>query len=149
MPFKKIFLLSIPLALLLFVAWVYFAISGLSPDYSPTFEKIKFSNEETSDSVFIKKKVWGVLANHQIIVISKNGKVPFSPDSTADYVFDSWSPFFYKFENDTLFTFVLKESQSPVSFKSGITVKQNVLSSPEMINLIETYQDKGIILFAR
>ncbi len=149
MNLKKIFLLSIPLIILLFVGWFYFAISGLSYDYSPSFEKVKFTNSENSDSVFIKKKVWGISANSQVIIISRNGEVPFSPDSINDFVFNSWAPFLYKFENDTLSVFIRLASNTPANFKSDIKIEQIVLSNPEMMNLIDNYKEKGLILFSK
>ncbi len=149
MSLKKITLLSIPIALLLFVGWFYFAISGLSHDYSPSFDKVPFIHSDSSDSVFIKKKVWGISANHQIIVISKDGLIPFSPDSTKDFMFNGWDPFLYKFENDTLSVFIRSISNEPKNFNSGITIDQKVLSNPEMINLIDNYQEKDLILFNR
>jgi len=149
MPSKKIFLLFIPVTLLLFVGWFYFAISGLSPDYTPSFEKVKFISSETSDSVFLKSKVWGVSSNHQIITISKNGEIPFSPDSTNDFMFKGWSPFLYKFENDTLSVFIRSASNEPENFSSDITVVQKILSNSEMMNLIDNYKEKGLMLFSR
>ncbi|MFA5560980.1 MAG: hypothetical protein WC964_04315 [Acholeplasmataceae bacterium] len=146
---KRIFLLSIPVIILLFIGWFYFAISGLSYDYSPSFEKVKFTNSENSDSVFIKKKVWGISANSQVIIISRNGEVPFSPDSTSDFIFSAWSSFLYKFENDTLTTYAPIAFQIPENFDSEITIEQKVLTSPEMINLVNTYKEKELILFNR
>lgn len=146
---KKIFLLSIPIALLLFVVWAYLGISGLSPDYSPSFEKVKFFSVGTSDSVFIKSKVWGISSDHQIITISKNGDIPFLADSTNDFVFKGWSPFLYKFENDTLSVFIRSASNTPTNFKSDIKVQQIILSNPEMMNMIDNYKEKGLILFSR
>ncbi len=146
---KKIFLLFILITLLLFVGWFYFAISGLSPDYSPSFEKVKFISSESSDSVFVKRKVWGVSSNHQVITISKKGEIPFSPDSTKDYIFNGWGPFLYKFENDTLSVFIRIVSNEPEKFGGDITIEQKVLSTPEMINLIANYEEKGLILLSR
>ncbi len=146
---KKIFILSIPLTLLLFVVWVYLGISGLSPDYSPTFEKVKFVSSNSSDSVFIKSKVWGVSSNSQIIAISNKGDIPFSADSTYDFLFNGWGPFLYKFKNDTLSVFIRSASNKPTNFRSDITVEQKVLSNPEMIDLINNYEEKGLILFSR
>ncbi len=147
MDLKKIFLLSIPVVILLFIGWFYLAISGLSYDYSPSFEKIKFTNSENSDSIFIKKKIWGVSANSQIIIISRSGEIPFTPDSTSDFIFSAWSSFFYKFENDTLTTFAPIAFRSPENFNSEITIEQKVLTSPEMINLSKTYKEQDLILF--
>src|SRR6056297_1683595 len=149
MTIKKIFIILISVVAILLVVWAYLAISGLTPDYSPTFEKVKLINTQATDSVFIKKKVWGVSADHQVISISQNGEIPFSPDTTNDFIFNTWSPFFYEFEKDTLTVFVSIISKKPQNFNSDITVKQKILTNPEMMNLFDTYKEKGLNLLSR
>lgn len=149
MSLKKILIFTISILILAICGWFFIAIWNISPDYSPYFEKSKLVNSNSTDSVFIKKKVWGVTSNHQIITISKNSNTPFNPDSTSDFIFKGLSPFFYKFQNDSLTVFVRHASEEPPKFKSDITIQQKALTNPEMMNLFDTYEEKNLTLFSR
>lgn len=118
------------LALLFFVI-VIFTIGALPKDEGITYSKqlLPF----TTDSIFIKTRIWG---NENIAVITKSPKAKFIPDSTLEYIIDLRSSVFYKCVNDSLILFVAHKLTRPRFFNSKIIVKEVVLDNPAMMDLI-------------
>jgi len=125
---------------IIIVVFGYLYLSDLSPVY--TIEEIH--SKKYKESIYIKKKEWGVTGDYQVIVISKSPSKEFEPDDKYDYIYKWDADFFYKYNNDTLVVYVYKKSQIPMRFDSKITINQNELSNPEMMDLYDNYEDRGL-----
>ena len=101
--------------------------------------------ESVNDTVYLKRKNWGITGDYQIVVLSNNSKEEILPNLSEEYVFKG-STFFYKVDNSMLHLFVRVASDIPVNFKYKDYVIQEVLTNPEMMNLYDTYEKEGIRL---
>lgn len=101
---------------------------------------------QSNRKVYIKKKVWGISGDHQVIVISNSDKKDFKIDSTKDYVFHGSTPLFFKQKNDSLIVYTMRMALVPTNFKNSFQIIQIELSNAEMIRLIEkdTYKNEGL-----
>lgn len=101
---------------------------------------------KSGKNIYIKKKIWGMTADHQVIVISKSGRKKFEVDSTKDYAFYGSMPLFFRQQGDTLFIYTRKIVKVPADFNSSFSIIQIELSNPEMMRLIEndSYKKEGL-----
>ncbi len=128
------------LGVIIILAFIFY---NAFPDYEVKYEikEIKFQND--SSPIFIKRKVWGITYDNQIIVISSSPKKKFDSDSTTDYVYEGLSPFYYKFFKDSLFVYTMKKSDVPKNLKTGVKIIQIELENSEMMRLIKNDQYKA------
>ena len=119
------------------------------PTYETSYDIKEIKSIKLSESLYIKKKVWGITDDNQLIVISKSHRKDFTTDSTVDYIYSGLSDFFYKFSQDTLYIYSIEKSVIPSKLKSQIKIVQVELKNPEMMDLIkdESYKNKGLIKF--
>ncbi len=115
----------------------------------PDFTKIEFYSDKYDEAIYLKKQVWGLTGDHQIIVISESPKAKFNDAIQKDYRYNGLSPFYYSFKHDTLTVYVRKISQVPQDFHSNIVVVQNELNNVEMHDLMEKYNELGLKEFSR
>ena len=127
--------------------YVYMSISV--PKYEPTYTVLELKSDTLNDSIYLKKKVWGIAANHQVIVISSSGQSEFEPDLESQYVYEGFTPILYEFMGNTLKMYIGKASEVPSNFESKIKIEQVVLDTPSMIELLEKHEEKGIELLSR
>ena len=135
----------IVIAVLIFIGlgilmYLYFKMPDLKPSVSIT----KIYSETYDEFLYIKKKVWGITGDHQIIIISNTFKEGFEANVKTDYIYEGLLSLLYKFKNDTLNLYVRKKSDIPSVFESKIIVIQNILSNAEMNELLKDYKEKGI-----
>ena len=97
-------------------------------------------------NLYIKKKVWGLTSDGQVIVIADNPDKKFILDSSRQYIYNGVISFFYKYQSDTLTVYVSKISTFPANLKTSIIVKQVELENPDMMRLIENdnYKKHGL-----
>lgn len=72
-------------------------------------------------------------------------EIDFEEQPNDAYVFEGLTPFYYKFENDSLKLFIGRESEIPKNFKSKIKIIQIVLLNPEMTELDANYEKEKLI----
>lgn len=96
--------------------------------------------------LYIKKKVWGLTSDGQVIIIGDSPGKKFNIDSSRQYIYNGVISFFYKHQNDTLTVYVSKIASVPVNLKTSIIVKQVELENPDMMRLIENehYKKQGL-----
>ncbi|MFB6454394.1 hypothetical protein ACE38W_03910 [Chitinophaga sp. Hz27] len=114
-------------------------------------EVIALQSSNGKSHIYLKKKVWGMTSDNQVIVISNSAKKDFEPNKNADYFYPGLVPFLYKFNRDTLFIYTLERANVPPNFHSDIHVIQNIMDSPELYKLYdnESYRKLGISLLSR
>lgn len=139
----KLFIIVIVSLAVIVLAFLWCAYTRL-PDYKATISKVEIYSNNLDERIFIKEKVWGVSANHRVIVVSKSPENDFQPNENCEYVFKGSLPFFYKFENDTLNLYVRRKSTVPEKLSTNIQINQIVLSNPEMMALMDNYGEKGL-----
>ncbi len=128
-------------ALAIFFLW--YALTHL-PEFTPQFWQVGLYSDRFDEELFIKRKVWGITGDHQVIVVSKSKTEEFKPDEEREYVFRGLSPLFYRFESDTLKLYVTHAAKVPPNFDSRIHIEQVVLSNTEMMSLMENHERKGL-----
>ena len=132
-------LILVVLFIITFILFLYLSL----PDFKPEVSVVEIKSEKLNESIYIKKKVWGLTADHQFICVSRSSSNNFEPDTNKDYIYYGDS-FFYNFSNDTLKMYVDKESAVPKEFRSNINIKQIELTNPEMMDLWIYYDAKGL-----
>lgn len=87
--------------------------------------------------------------DNQIIIISTSPKKKFKPNPLTDYVYEGLSPFYYKFNRDTLFVYTMILSKVPQNLRSKIKIVQLELTNEEMMHLIKNnqYKSEGLNTF--
>ena len=144
---KKFILIGIVFLVAILAYYIYLSVSV--PKYEPTYTVLELKSDILNDSVYLKKKVWGIAANHQVIVVSSSGQSEFEPDLEKQYIYEGFTPILYEFLGDTLKMYVRKASEIPSSFESAIKIEQVVLDTPEMIELLAKHEERGIELLSR
>lgn len=64
-------------------------------------------------------------------------------------MYEGLSPFYYKFNRDSLFVYTMILSKVPQNLKSGIKIVQMELTNEEMMHLIKNnqYKSEGLNTF--
>jgi hypothetical protein len=130
--------------LVVIIIIVLVIIRKKTPDFKPIVSVTPVYLEKNDNTLYIKKKNWGLTGDYQVIVLSTNLNKDFSPNKKTEYVFEGLSPFFYKVDNGILTLYVRKVSEIPEIFNLKDFVKQEELTNQEMMTLFDNYKDKGI-----
>jgi|SRR5450432_1282598 len=143
---KIIVLVAIVIVLLAFT-FFYFAFPSKNADVQ--YEVIEISSKDVQSKLYIKKKVWGMTSDNQLVVISSSKEKDFTSEGSENYVYDGVMPLFYKLQKDTLFVYTLKMSAVPKDLETSFKIIQVPLENPEMMKLIEhdNYKTKGLAKF--
>lgn len=125
------------------IAGVVIYFSKKVPDYEPVFNIVVFTGS-AGDKIYLVEKVWGISADHRQVLITE-----MRPDGAiitdTNYVFNGYTPFLYKYDNDTLNIYTQNPSIEKKPFIGGIKVEQNILNNPQMIRLLTEYEEHGLI----
>jgi hypothetical protein len=140
----KIILLSAGVIVLIGFLFFYFAFPSKNADVQYAVTEV-FS-KGASSKLYIKKRVWGMTSDNQVIVISSSDEKAFTTNSTRSYVYEGVMPLFYKTQKDTLFVYTLKMSAIPQGLRTNFKIVQVQVENPEMMTLIEhdNYKAKGL-----
>jgi hypothetical protein len=123
--------------------WVSVLVNAFS-GFLPQYEKVEIFSSHYNESIYMKKKVWGLLGDSQIRIISKSPIEKFDPNDSIDYVYHGPDGFYYKFENDTLFIYTDHKSAIPPHIKTKIAIVQ---IESEIGDLIANHEKMGIAKF--
>lgn len=99
-------------------------------------------------AVYIHQQIWGMTGDHRVVFITgKSQKTP-TPDKRTDYVYNGFSPLFYKQKNDTLMIYCAARSAIPPDWNTSFNIVQIELTNPEMMRLFENnnYKKEQLIL---
>lgn len=131
-------ILSVILILIVVVAYMF----NSAPEFEPKVKIIEINSNKLNEKLYLKKKNWGMTGDAQVIVVSGSDETEFEPDTNKEYVYNGFSPFFYKFNEDTLQLYVSHESKIPNELRSKIIINQIVLGSLELrrLDTNENYQ---------
>lgn len=136
----KVFFLIIGILIIIIALYLLY-FSKQIPDYKPIVKILKIHSDDLNESIYIKKKSWGITYDHQLIIISKSSDEDFEPNEDENYIFLN---LFYKVKEDTVFIYTMKKSTVPRNFHSKFKIKQIELSNPEMMELTTKYKEKGL-----
>lgn len=144
----KVLVITAIVIILLLIIVFYFVLPNKGADVRS--EVIELSSSDGESKIFIKKKVWGMTSDNQIVVISNSSREESIPGITRNYIYEGLMPLLYKFQNDTLFVYTVLKSSVPKEFKTSIKIVQIQLDNPEMLQLIEhdNYKNKGLIVIS-
>lgn len=139
---KTLFTTAIVLTILI-VGFLYFQTSKEIPSLSTEVVIEEIHSDSLNTSIFIRSISRGL--NYKVIVISQTNKNFDESNPKNEFVYN-WTPIFYQLKEDTLFVYTHKRVKQPVEFNSPIFVKQIELSNSKMMDLFNSYKDKGIKL---
>ncbi len=108
---------------------------------------IEIYSEKYNQKLYIKKKTWGLTVDRLAIVISSSSDKNFIPIPDKEYIYESSSPFYYSFQNDTLNVYVSKESKVPSELKTNIYIKQVITGTLILRKLSKNYRENGLKIF--
>lgn len=114
------------------------------PNLDPNIEVIEIHSQKYNETIFIKKKTWGLTGDSHLIVISNSSEVNFEKNEKNDYIFEDLTPLLYKFEKDTLTIYTMELAPFPDNMISNIRINQIKLTNSEMMELNKKYQEKGL-----
>jgi hypothetical protein len=141
---KRIYIV---LAFVILIVSLLVYVSKKFPDYSVNVEMIEIYSEKYNQKLYIKKKTWGLTGDRLAIVISSSSDKNFIPFPDKEYIYESSSPFYYSFQNDTLNVYVSKESKVPSGLKTNIYIKQVITGTLILRELSKNYREKGLKTF--
>lgn len=141
---KTILLILVVFLFVIVLVLIYIYVK--LPGFKPEVTIIEIDSEQANEKIYIKRKVWGISADHRIVVISISPETDFEPNPNQEYVYKGFSPIFYRFVNDTLELFVNKLANIPSKMPTEIKINQIVLSNSEMMSLMEDYEGRGLSL---
>ncbi|MCW3465827.1 hypothetical protein [Chitinophaga nivalis] len=133
--YLKVFIASF-LFFVLFVVivwWVY--IPG--EDTFIQYKTIEVATSNKEMTVFIRQKIWGINADHRLVYITNNKAEKIGARKNTDYIFNGFSPIFYKQSNDTIYIFCSVASITPPNWINSFNITQIELSNSEMMNLLD------------
>ncbi|MVT39188.1 hypothetical protein GO495_01215 [Chitinophaga oryziterrae] len=142
---RRIFLLSISIVVILAAIAIYFNWDNKNDYFQTTITKLP--SKKGYPSVFIKRMVWGLTGDKQVIVISNTDNKNFKAPKSNEYVYEGLFEMFYKIQRDTLFIYTLISSPVPNKFSAPYKIVQVELNNPELMDLIENdkYKQLGLI----
>jgi hypothetical protein len=145
---KKIILVMSLIIVIGITMWYLFLWNTI-PDEKPIYKKIEIKSEADKNSIFLKQKVWGMTSDNNVIIISKSSSDDFEINNESDFIFKETSPFFYRFNSDSLIVYVQHKVVPPLKSNFKLVIIQVELSNTEMMNLLEndSYKKKGLTLF--
>jgi len=120
--------------------YLYEFVSG----YEPYTAIKKIYSQKYNETLYLKKKNWGVTGDYQIIIVTKTPGKIFEPNEKNDYVYKGLLSFFYEFHNDTLDIYTRRKSKIPESFDSKVVINQIEISNAEMSGLYTNYKSMGL-----
>lgn len=140
---KKLWLLvAISFAILVVYVTIYWLRFGSA--WQPVVSNVEVHIPALNESVFLRKKLWGISYGHQIIWISSQSNKKLECDQKTDYIYKGSSPLFYLVKDKELEVYTSKASPMPVEFKSGVKIIQIELDNPAIMELLTTYESKGL-----
>ena len=138
----KILFIGLLIVIVAGVLFFYFAIPKKDEDH---FFKVIAIEPDNHSVIYIKKKVWGMTSDHQVIVISDTKEQNFVPTASRNYIYNGLAQLFYKIREDSLYIYTLKASPVPHDLITNIKIVQIELENPEMMRLITSdyYHSEG------
>ena len=134
---NKIRIIFLVVAVLLVIFFLFFYWDFLDKDANGRYSIAELSSNNTQSRIYIKKKVWGMTNDNQIIVISGTNEKEFVADKSKNYIYEGIMPFFYKLQGDTLSIYTMVASKVPIDLKTNFNIVQIELENPQMMDLIE------------
>ncbi|MCP4705339.1 MAG: hypothetical protein GY865_12075 [candidate division Zixibacteria bacterium] len=132
MKIKKIIITFVCCAILGVIGYVLFSFYYLFfIAWAPEYKYFEITSPINNDSLFVKKKNWGMTYDHQIVFISSQPKQDDEYNPHYDYMYRGLQGLLYKVSNDTVYIYASTLSPTPDSFSSQLVIIQ-----------VEIYYDK-------
>ncbi len=106
----------------------------------------------TSQShIWIKKKVWGMTAEDQLILVSMSSDWEYGYDKQKELIYHGLIPFLYKIQGDTLMIYTLHTAKIPTAFRTDVQIVQHEMDSMEQRSIFEhdRYKELGLQVVSR
>jgi len=86
---------------------------------------IELQSSGSKSHLYIKKKVWGMTAEDQLILISTSPERLYSYNKQTEVIYHGIEPFLYKFQGDSLTVYTYRKAGIPIDFHSDIRIVQH------------------------
>lgn len=145
---SKIKMFFIGLLIVIVGSALFFYFVFPKKDEDVFYKVFLIKREGTNSEIYIKKKVWGMTSDHQVIVISNKKEKQFVPAANQNYIYNGMAPLFYKLQKDSLYIYTYKVSSIPKDLITDFKIIQIELENPEMMKLLEhdNYKNQGLML---
>lgn len=143
----KTLLLIIGTILLIVLLIIIVDLSRLVSIWQPVVKEFEIRVPTLNEAVYVKKKVWGITHDYQLLLISAHPRKSFDYDPKTDYIYHNFSYLFYRIIRDSLEIYTMTPSPVPDEFTSGVKIIQIELDNPTMMELLTTYESKGLKRF--
>ena len=117
---KKLAIVLLLIISTMIVIVIYFKLTDTSSSFQTTVTQLPV--KPSYPPIFIKKMVWGLTGDKQVIVISNSGKKDFKPVKSKEYVYEGLFDIFYKLQNDTLFIYTPVSCPEPQELKARYSI---------------------------
>lgn len=108
-------------------------------------ETIEVNEIKTStSSIFLKEVTWGLTGDSKLLYIGFSKDIK---DTSFEMRYNMPEYFLYKFENDTLFTYVRSPASMKENFIKKYQLKETILGNVEMMDLIRVSDERGLKKF--
>ncbi len=128
---------------LIVILLIWYAV----PDFEPQVTILELKSITNKDSIYLKRKAWGLLGDQNITIISTTNDNNFDKSSEFDFIFNDNYELFYRLEDTVLLIWVDKKVLYPNNFNSKIIVKQIVLWGPQWTQLRDNMHSNGVNKF--
>jgi hypothetical protein len=124
---KKRYIIIISLIIIGLSFWLGMRVEREFTKWDETFkpeykiESIYFP--EKKESIYLKRKTWGITGNHQTTSISTKKELQFETDTISDYVFKGFSNIIFKAEKNKLIIYSHHKPEIPLKFESEIKIE--------------------------
>ena len=113
--------------------WAWY--EAITPYDNIVIKQVDFP--KLNQTVFLKKKNWGITGDGQATVISNSDERTVDTASQTDFSLYGLGHIFYKRSGDTLIIFTRHKFKEPKKFNSNIIIKQVELDNPSFRDLYE------------
>ena len=140
----KALLLTLASTILIFSIIFMVALKKLSSIWQPVISTTNIHIPALNESVYIRKKLWGITHDHKVIWISSQPDENAEHDPNTNYIYKGSSPLFYRITDEGLEIYTMKASPIPPGFESSVKIVQIELDNPDMMELLKNYNRKGL-----
>lgn len=144
---RKVKIIILVFGVIALVVFLFFYLTFPAQNADIQYKVIELSSKDSQSKLYIKKKVWGMTSDNQVVIISNSNTEAFITNVKENYIYEGLMPLFYKLQEDTLTIYTLKTSFVPKELHTRYKIIQVELTNPDMMGLIEndSYKKKGLI----
>jgi hypothetical protein len=117
--------------------------------FTPEVDMISIHSDRFEETLYIKRMVWGMTGDNQVIVISKSSRKETVTNPNEEFVFQGLGAFYWKYSDDTLEIYYDSKFIPPARSSIKIFIRPIKLNNEKMSVLLNSYRNMGLSTFAK